>query len=96
MARPVVAVMNSMDQKDDVFNELINDKGYSENDITIISKEDEEAKHYTRYFEQGDFVVTVEVEKDIGKPHKRDPEERMKADPLIQTHQPHHHMKRGL
>ncbi|WP_026691263.1 hypothetical protein [Alteribacter aurantiacus] len=96
MARPVVAVMDSMDQKDDVFEELLNDKGYSEKDISIISRDDEEAKHYTRFFEQGNFVVTVEVEKDIGQAHKKDPQERMNAEPLMPTHQPHHHMKRGL
>ncbi|PYZ96534.1 hypothetical protein CR205_12530 [Alteribacter lacisalsi] len=98
MARPVVAVMDSMDQKDDVFGELLRDKGYKENDIKIISQDDEEAKHYTRYFEQGNFVVTVDVEKDIGQKHKTDPGENLrKADPLArQEHPPHHHMKRGL
>ncbi|TMW71084.1 hypothetical protein [Alteribacter natronophilus] len=98
MARPVVAVMDSMDQKEEVFAELLRDKGYKEDDIRIISQDDEEAKHYTRFFEQGDYVVTVDVEKDIGKKHKTDPEANFRnPDPLArQEHPPHHHMKRGL
>ncbi|WP_096438849.1 hypothetical protein [Alteribacter populi] len=98
MARTVVAVMDSLGQREEVFGELLRDKGYSESDIHVISKDDEEADRYARYFEQGNYVVTVDVEKDLGKKHKQDPEHFAKKHESIadQGHYPHHHMKRGM
>ncbi|WP_280770388.1 hypothetical protein [Salipaludibacillus daqingensis] len=96
MDKQVVAVMHSLEQKQGVLREL-EIKGVKEEDVQILHREDEEAEQYQKYFKQGDYVVIVEVEKDIGHiPVEQEETVNEHRTPKGHHHQPHHQMKHGL
>lgn len=96
MDKQVVAILQSLEQKKGVMREL-EIKGIKKNNIDIIHRDDEAASLYTRHFEKGDYVVVVEVQKEIG--HIPVEEEETLSEhrtPKGHHHQPHHQMKQGL
>ncbi|PYZ92218.1 hypothetical protein CR194_15370 [Salipaludibacillus keqinensis] len=96
MDKQVVAIMHSLDQKEGVLREL-EIKGVDEENVQIIHRDDEDAKLYSKHFEQGDYVVIVEVEKDIGHiPVDKEETVNQQRTPKDHHHQPHHQMKQGL
>ncbi|PTL39183.1 hypothetical protein [Alkalicoccus saliphilus] len=96
MNKQVVAVLKDPDKKDGVYREL-ELKGVSRENIELIHKEDKEASPFSGYFEQGDYVVVVESDKEIGHIPVEDEdlidEHRT---PKGHHHMPHHQMKQGL
>ncbi|SES00860.1 hypothetical protein [Salipaludibacillus aurantiacus] len=96
MDKQVVAIMKSLDQKEAVLREL-EIKGVKEEDIQIIHRDDEDAKFFTKHFKQGDYLVIVESEKDIGHiPVEQEETLSQQRTPKGHHHHPHHQMKQGL
>ena len=96
MDKQVVAVMHSIEQKQGVLREL-EIKGVEEKDVQIIYREDEDAELYSKHFEQGDYVVLVEIEKDIGHiPVEDEGTSKVQKTTKDHHHLPHHQMKQGL
>ncbi|WP_096186993.1 hypothetical protein [Evansella halocellulosilytica] len=96
MVRKVVAVMDTMQQKKAIFDE-IKSRGYKEEDITIIGQDADDAHLYARFFEQGQYVVTVDMKRDAGNGKAK--YERTLLEPKTPRdhhHFPHHQMRRGL
>ncbi|UCZ53776.1 hypothetical protein LGQ02_03030 [Bacillus shivajii] len=96
MERKVVAVMDTLQQKEDVFQEL-KERGYEEEDIKIIGRDNEDAKLYERFFEQGHYVVTVDIDYVYDDENsKYDNTLREPKTPKDHHHFPHHQMRRGM
>ncbi|ADH98207.1 hypothetical protein [Salisediminibacterium selenitireducens] len=96
MDKQVVAVMHSLDQKEGVMREL-EIKGVKEEAVQIIHRDDDEASEYRKFFEQGDYVVLVEVDKELGKiPVEQEDTLSEHRTPKGHHHQPHHQMKQGM
>ncbi|PRO66265.1 hypothetical protein [Alkalicoccus urumqiensis] len=96
MDRQVVAVLQSKAQQKQVLREL-EIKDIPEDRIQIIGKEDEDASSFEPYFEQGDWVVVAEVEKEIGRIPVEDIDSTEEhRTPKGHHHMPHHQMKQGL
>ncbi|NJP39396.1 hypothetical protein [Alkalicoccus luteus] len=96
MEKQIVAVMKSLDQKDAVIREL-ELKGVEQDQIQFIHKDDEEARHFEKEFQQGNYVVLVEVEKEIGRiPVEEEETLDEHRTPKGHHHMPHHQMKQGF
>ena len=96
MDKQVVAVLHSLDQKEGVMREL-DIKGVKEEDVEVIHKDEEAAASYKGFFEQGDYVVLVEVDKELGKiPVEQEDTLSEHRTPKGHHHQPHHQMKQGM
>lgn len=96
MDKQVVAVLHSLDQKEGVYREL-EIKGVKEDDIQLIHKDDEEAPEYKGHFDNGDYIVLVEVDKELGKiPVEQEDTLSEHRTPKGHYHQPHHQMKQGM
>ncbi|CAM3915166.1 hypothetical protein [Alkalicoccus chagannorensis] len=96
MDKQVVAVLQSMKQKEGVLREL-EVKGVEEDQIQIIHRDDEDASEYTPFFKQGDYIVVIEVEKEIGRiPVEEEDTLDEHRTPKGHHHMPHHQIKQGL
>ncbi|QKS70397.1 hypothetical protein FLK61_26965 [Paenalkalicoccus suaedae] len=96
MDRQLVAVLETLEQKEAVMREL-EIKGVDKDDVYILSREDEGASAYDEHFEHGNFVVLVEVEREIGRIPVEDVDTiDQHRTPKGHHHMPHHQMKQGL
>ncbi|WP_147803181.1 hypothetical protein [Alkalicoccus halolimnae] len=96
MNKQVVAVLQSLKHKDGVLREL-ELKGFSKEDIEILHKEEEGASEYSGFFKQGDYVVIVDSQKEIGHiPVEEEDTLDEHRTPKGHHHHPHHQMKQGL
>lgn len=96
MDKQVVAVLQKLEKKDSVYREL-ELKGVSRENIELIHKDDKEASEFSGFFKQGDYVVVVESEKEIGRiPVEEEDLIDQHRTPKGHHHMPHHQMKEGL
>ncbi|UTR08799.1 hypothetical protein MM300_12715 [Evansella sp. LMS18] len=67
MERKVIAVLDSLDEKDEYIKKLQEMDGVSEDDLEVISKKDPESDMYHAYFKRGDYVLTVQADHDLAE-----------------------------
>lgn len=67
MERKVIAILQSLDEKDEYIEKLKRMEGINEDDVKIISKKDSEADLYPLYFKRGDYLLTVESNENLAK-----------------------------
>lgn len=96
MDKQVVAVLQSIKQKEGVLREL-ELKNVDRENVKVIHKDEDNAPDYRSFFEQGDYVVVVEVEREIGRiPVEEEDTQKQKRTPKGHHHKPHHQMREGL
>ncbi|SDO55656.1 hypothetical protein [Alkalicoccus daliensis] len=96
MDKQVVAVLQSLEQKEGVIREL-ELKNVAREDVEVIHREDEGAPDYQSFFKQGDYVVVVESENEIGRiPVEQEDTQNDRRTPKGHHHKPHHQMKEGF
>ena len=81
MERKVIAILQSLDEKDEYIEKLKRMEGINEDDVKIISKKDSEADLYPLYFKRGDYLLTVESNENLAKT----PEEKRSEIDNIET-----------